>query len=127
MSYTPTNWQTGDTVTAERLNKMEQGIAAAVDPFIVTLTPTAQDFSGTMDKTPQEITNAYNAGQDIEFDIPSLFVKCKAMEFAVTGGVIQAGAIVTYRTGGSHLLIEILTDVTDPAYITHIYSLTPTS
>lgn len=231
MSYTPTNWQTGDTVTAEKLNKMEQGIAdsgywiklvpdmnlmtfvvpqdiaeevqakisdinvningfilydtndtlitvvggiktsASADPsvigyiqrgsvlsndfldgfsgkiilekqygefsvipvqfipdtFIVTLTPTAQDFSGTMDKTPQEITNAYNAGQDIEFDIPSLFVKCKAMEFAVTDGVIQAGAITTYRTGGSDLLIEILTDETDPAYVTHIYSLTPMS
>ena len=231
MSYTPTNWQTGDTVTAELLNKMEGGIENAnepfivtvsdsripdksyaeivaafeadkevqlvysrhvyflssvdpsgvsfsyldqaqtfasvikidsggqlyttskffmppvsgadngkglvvkngawvkgfPEPFIVTLTPLEQDFSGTMDKTPQEITNAYNAGQDIEFDIPSLFVKCKAMEFAVTGGVIQAGAIVTYRTGGSHLLIEILTDVTDPAYVTHIYSLTPTS
>lgn len=34
MSYTPTNWQTGDTVTAERLNKMEQGIASP----IVTIT-----------------------------------------------------------------------------------------
>ena len=26
MSYTPTNWQTGDTVTAERLNKIEGAI-----------------------------------------------------------------------------------------------------
>lgn len=34
MSYTPTNWQTGDTVTAEKLNKMEQGIASP----IVTIT-----------------------------------------------------------------------------------------
>ena len=29
MSYTPTNWQTGDTITAEKLNKMESGIADA--------------------------------------------------------------------------------------------------
>ena len=29
MSYTPTNWQCGDTVTADKLNKMEQGIANA--------------------------------------------------------------------------------------------------
>jgi hypothetical protein len=34
MSYTPTNWQTGDTVTAEKLNHMEQGIASP----IVTIT-----------------------------------------------------------------------------------------
>lgn len=27
MSYEPTNWVSGDTITAARLNKMEQGIA----------------------------------------------------------------------------------------------------
>jgi len=29
MSYTPTNWTTGDTITASALNKIEQGIADA--------------------------------------------------------------------------------------------------
>lgn len=29
MAYTPTNWQCGDVVTAEALNKIEQGIASA--------------------------------------------------------------------------------------------------
>jgi hypothetical protein len=29
MSYTPTNWKAGDTVTSAKLNKMEQGIANA--------------------------------------------------------------------------------------------------
>ena len=29
MSYTPTNWQTGDIVSSEKLNKMEEGIANA--------------------------------------------------------------------------------------------------
>ena len=29
MSYTPTNWKAGDTVTSTKLNKMEQGIAAS--------------------------------------------------------------------------------------------------
>lgn len=27
MAYTPTNWTTGDTITATKLNKIEQGIA----------------------------------------------------------------------------------------------------
>lgn len=31
MSYTPTNWKTGDTVTAQKLNKLENGVAAKVD------------------------------------------------------------------------------------------------
>lgn len=42
-------------------------IESAVDPFIVNLTPTAQDFSGTMDKTVAEITEAYEAGRKIVF------------------------------------------------------------
>lgn len=29
MSYTPTTWANGDTITAAKLNKMERGIAAA--------------------------------------------------------------------------------------------------
>ena len=69
MSYTPTQWATGDTVTAERLNKMEQGIQTAVDPFVVTCTPIAQDFSGVMDKTVAEIDAAYKAGKKILFKV----------------------------------------------------------
>lgn len=103
------------------------GGGSSSNKFIVTLTPTAQDFSGTMDKTPAEITAAYNAGQDIEFDIPSLSVKCKAMEFSVSDGIIQAGAIVTYRTGSSDLLIEILTYNLASGYQTTLYSLTTVS
>ena len=37
MSYTPTTWSTGDTITASALNKIEQGIAGAgggLDAFI---------------------------------------------------------------------------------------------
>lgn len=33
MSYTPTNWSAGDTITAAKLNKIEQGIVAANDPY----------------------------------------------------------------------------------------------
>ena len=29
MSYIPTEWQTGDIVTAEKLNKLEEGVAAS--------------------------------------------------------------------------------------------------
>ena len=35
--------------------------------FIVTLTPTAEDFSGTMDKTVAEISEAYQRGKRIVF------------------------------------------------------------
>lgn len=37
MSYTPTNWATGDVITAAKLNKLEQGVASGgvtVVPYI---------------------------------------------------------------------------------------------
>lgn len=52
MAYTPTEWETGDVITAEKLNKIEAGIGDALNTFVITCTATAQDFSGTIDKTP---------------------------------------------------------------------------
>lgn len=48
MSYTPINWQTGDQITAARLNAMDQGIANA-GVLVVHST------NNTLDKTWQEI------------------------------------------------------------------------
>ena len=49
------------------------GVWGAQEPigkkFIVTLTPTALDYSGTMDKTVAEINAAYEAGQQIVFRV----------------------------------------------------------
>ena len=55
MAYTPTVWETGDVITAEKLNKAEQGIAGA-SPLVATLT--YNDNVGSIDKTGQEIINA---------------------------------------------------------------------
>lgn len=41
MAYEPTEWKCGDTITAERLNKLEQGVAnigGGTEPLIVTYT-----------------------------------------------------------------------------------------
>lgn len=54
MSYTPTNWQTGDTITAPLLNKMEQGIASAGGGGVLMVNITG----GVLDKTWQEIVDA---------------------------------------------------------------------
>ena len=45
MSYTPTTWATGDTVTATKLNKMEQGIANAGSVAVVCV-----DFANATNK-----------------------------------------------------------------------------
>ena len=61
MSYTPTVWANGDTITAQKLNKMENGIADAgggggTGAVIVN------DVEGTLDATWQEIWDAAEAG-----------------------------------------------------------------
>jgi hypothetical protein len=38
MSYTPTNWATGDVITAVKLNKLEQGVASAGGATVVPYT-----------------------------------------------------------------------------------------
>lgn len=56
MAYTPTNWVTGDTVTATKMNKLEQGVANAGGGGLVTVT------SDTLDKTYNEISAMVSQG-----------------------------------------------------------------
>ena len=53
MSYTPTNWKSGDVVTSAKLNKMEGGIAAS-GPLICH----ENAETGALDHTWQEIHDA---------------------------------------------------------------------
>lgn len=221
MSYEPTNWQNGDTITAEKLNNMESGIEAASEVYVinlntdangyyldrnealelflyilpqygkpmclaqtpsggfypvsidyyeheidgtfyanriemrhgladekiifrmadlpdtgnfygeinngvftVTLTPTAQDFSGTMDKSAGEISTAFNNGKRIVFRIPGLGASVEATQY-ISGGV--ACANITYDIGGQDVLIQIVTSASDATYSTKIFPLTPMS
>lgn len=240
MSYTPTNWQTGDTITAEKLNNMESGIAESgvytvnivnsgddtlelvdaegleenydnydlfefviyagqtVDPtayhasvparkiktrnagqsfnalisehltadvagavlprsiaftesgyppcpqvcvylafgypvlltssrFVINLTPTALDYSGTMDKTPAEITEAVKRGDTIQFQIPSMGAEIFPQQLIESGdNAIVAGQIV-YNANGQDVLINIVTSPSSSTYTTTIFPLTPMS
>lgn len=58
MAYEKTNWQTGDTVTAEKLNHAEQGIADAGQVMVIEINPETV----TLQSTWQEIYDAFNAG-----------------------------------------------------------------
>lgn len=55
MSYEPTVWKSGDTVTSAKLNKLEQGLANNSQVFLVYL------ISGEnrLDKTMGEILDAF--------------------------------------------------------------------
>ena len=64
MAYTPTEWQSGDIVTSEKLNKIENGIASAgSEVFMVGGTYNEETGYFTMDKTWSEINEAITAGK----------------------------------------------------------------
>lgn len=128
MSYTPTNWNTGDTVTAERLNKMESGIELANDAFVITLTPTEQDFSGTIDKTYDEIVAAVNSGVKIFFNLG--FSLYPVNEIINNGTAIAVGGTCLYFDDiltQSWYLIKIETNSNSQTYNTWLFTVTPAS
>ena len=59
MAYTPTTWVTGDTVTATKMNKIENGIANAGGGGLVHYTVT----SGTLDCTYNDLLADITAGR----------------------------------------------------------------
>lgn len=55
MAYTPTVWETGDVITAVKLNKAENGIAAA-DRSVLEVT---EDADNTLSEKWEDIFAAY--------------------------------------------------------------------
>lgn len=62
MAYEKQTWVTGETITAQKLNHMEDGIASGGGSFPITLIPTGAD-TGTIDKTYSEILTALESGK----------------------------------------------------------------
>ena len=59
MGYNKTTWQTGDTVIAEKLNNMENGIADSATMIINV------SEQGVMDKTWSEVMSALHTGKRV--------------------------------------------------------------
>lgn len=68
MSYTKTTWQTGDTITAEKLNHIEDGIADSGSVFNINVTE--EGTAWTMNKTWNEIKNAFLSGKMLVVSLP---------------------------------------------------------
>lgn len=63
MSYTPTEWNTGDIVTAEKLNNLESGVLSASGGGSFVIGVTSENDTDTLDKTWKEIHDAMASGQ----------------------------------------------------------------
>lgn len=101
--------------------------------FVVTLTPTAQNFSGTMDKTGAEITAAYEAGQQIVFNVvgfpgfDNVYIPATWYTYATNKTICAACATLVDITSNLQIVI-ITTDSSDDSYYsTELYPLTPVS
>lgn len=65
MSYEKHTWQTGETITAEKLNNLEDGVASNGGDvfFIVEFVEGTESNKPIADKTTTEIINAMNSGK----------------------------------------------------------------
>lgn len=62
MAYIPTEWETGDVITAVKLNKAESGIAAN---SVLDVTVTMEDDAYVADTEFADACAALEAGQDV--------------------------------------------------------------
>lgn len=61
MAYNKTTWKTGDTITAEKLNHAEQGIADALECLVIHLSE-GDDDDIVSDVSYNEIDTAFQSG-----------------------------------------------------------------
>lgn len=112
------------------------GVWGAQEPigkkFIVTLTPTAADYSGTMDKTVAEINAAYEAGQEIWFKVltsASTSVEVPIAYWANDSSYDYHGFAADIVQVNANMFIVAyvgsISDGTRQTYDTKVYALTP--
>ena len=94
MSYTPTNWKAGDTVTSAKLNKMEQGIASG-SSVVMPIYTTSDEETFTCNMTFAEITSAITDGK---FVVARLMFLNDGSSYFLTISFSDVGTIVYSTT-----------------------------
>lgn len=119
---------TPKTRTEHYLNEIAEN---GGEPFIVLLTPTGVDLSGTMDKTVAEIDAAWNAGREIWFRIYAgdSFTDVPCDRVGKEGDRAFPSFNVAMLYDEQNMLVLIYTGTTDnpdkTTYHTKLYQLTP--
>lgn len=84
MSYTPTDWKTGDVIIAEKLNHLEEGVATATSssttifPIVINYDETTKTF--TLSRTWQEIHDAIDSGELIRCTFTDRLQSCTSIQ-----------------------------------------------
>lgn len=123
---------TGETIALIKAFGKGNG-GGGSNKFIVTLTPTAPDYSGTMDKTVAEITAAYEAGQEIVFKV--LLSATESISAPLSAVFEDEATYPGFRgyviQDAANMLVQCDTIATNngtkQTYSTDVYALTPAS
>lgn len=84
MAYEKTEWKNGDTITAEKLNHMEDGIAEGGGRMVVTASPeSSESTTFVLDKTWQEINDAFINGTSIIVEL--ILDSDRILRYAIIG------------------------------------------
>ena len=94
------------------------------DRFVVTMTPTSPDYSGTIDRTPADLAAAYEAGKRIIAYAPAFNFRCElSLATIMPGGVYTFDFIALGELNGQDIMLRLLTNYTDSTYTVKIYPL----
>lgn len=103
MSYIPTEWKTGDIVTAEKLNKLEEGVASGGGGgggLLVHIMST--ELPPTLDKNWNEINAAVQAGiTPVFIDTDGLMCFCNEV---YSDGGDYGVTLIDFSNGDVHAL-----------------------
>lgn len=121
MAYEPKTWACGDTITADDLNHIEQGVAEAGGILTVNVTAYAPEcgdaYQVTADKTQAEIVQANEDGKLIVFktefwcdSVPHNILSAFAKVSENGGGGRMPTFAAYYLTGSSSYSYTILSE-----------------
>lgn len=120
------------TFVQSGLSTLAFGGVLVGERYVVTLTPTAADYSGTMDKTVAEINAAYEAGQEIWFKVltsASTSVEIPLTYWATITSYDYHGFEASLVDASANIMIVAYVGSTnygtEQTYSTKLYPLTP--
>lgn len=143
MSYTPHTWVEEETITHQKLNAMEQGIAGSGSSTVMICNLSYNGDDWVLDKTTQEIYDAITSGtpvyikyyygsMGVDYETYSHLCPVVYMYSYETTEVIRICASTAVRTGniggyGGMSVPAIMNFVADgmddyPVYVTRTYS-----
>lgn len=82
MSYEPTKWQTGDIITLNKLNKLEQGVAAMMEEYEPTVWQIGDTVTSTkLNKLEQAVATLSESSNNISNNQCEIYVGMPNMSF----------------------------------------------